>query len=232
MKENESKNHPQRSTRLSELLSSDLVKEGVVQTISKDELAEVEKLERRQIRTSRLERAHIPKRYRDASIERCPLPVRSFVEMFNEATGHGLVLFGEVGTGKTYAACAALIALADKATVRFATGSEILRDIRATYNNRSVSERDMMACYTGPRVLVVDDIGKEHATDWALSIMFDVLAKRDAACKPTIFTAQLGGDGIKRALSVHGDSATAEAIVSRMRSCVSVAFSGPDRRVR
>ena len=163
--------------------------------------------------------------------DRCPVEVQRWAAEYGERTRTGLVLHGGVGTGKTYAACAALLAIADRATVRFATGSRMLREIRSSYKRPGEAEEDVVARYTGPRVLVIDDIGQEQATDWALSQLLSVIDERQAAMKPTIYTTQTAGDGIVARLSVHGDSSAAEAIVSRMRECAAVAFRGPDRRV-
>lgn len=187
--------------------------------------------ERERARQRRVKRSGIPARYLAASIDRCPVEVQRWAAEYGERTRAGLVLHGGVGTGKTYAACAALLAIADRDTVRFATGSRMLREIRSSYKRPGEAEEDVVARYTGPRVLVIDDIGQEQATDWALSQLLSVIDERQAAMKPTIYTTQTAGDGIVARLSVHGDTTAAEAIVSRMRECGYVAFRGPDRRV-
>ncbi|MEG2025794.1 MAG: ATP-binding protein, partial [Gordonibacter sp.] len=140
------------------------------------------------IRQTRIRRSGIPKRYLGADVDLCDERIQRFAAVFCERTIPGLVLFGPVGTGKTYAACAVLLAVADRATVRFATGSNILREVRSSYKSRGVSEDDIVSRYTGPRVLVVDDIGQEQATDWALSVLLSVLDTRQAAGKTTIYT--------------------------------------------
>lgn len=188
--------------------------------------------EREAARRSRLLHAAIPARYASASLDGCPKGVRDFVDGYGPATMGGIVLHGDVGTGKTYAACAALIALADRASVRFATGSTILQEIRSTYGSVSDSEEEVIARYAAPRVLVIDDIGKEQATDWSLSRLFAIIDRRHSRGKLTVYTCQSTGGWLVRRLSVHGDSSTAEAIVDRMRECASVSFSGPSMRGR
>lgn len=188
--------------------------------------------ERERARAARLRRADIPARYADASIDEANEEVRKWVEEFGPATRDGLVLYGDIGTGKTHAACAALIELADRVTVRFASGSDILREIRSTYGGRAESELDVFSRYTGPRVLVIDDIGKEQATDWALSTLFSIVDKRYRSGKPTIYTCQMTGNGLRSALSLKGDSTAVDAIIDRMRDGVQVRFSGPSLRGR
>lgn len=222
MKRNE-KTHPNQSG-LTRLLEGAAAGIGVVSDGVLDER------ERDAARRSRLMHAEIPARYRSATLDGCPKGVRDFVDGYGPAAMGGIVLHGDVGTGKTYAACAALIALADRASVRFATGSGILQEIRATYGGRSDSEEAVIARYAAPRVLVVDDIGKEQATDWSLSRLFAIIDRRHSRGKLTVYTCQSTGDWLVRRLSVHGDSSTALAIVDRMRECGSVSFSGPSRR--
>lgn len=186
--------------------------------------------EARNARAARLKNSDIPKRYRSASLNGCPQTVRDWVDNFGAGTNNGLVFHGSVGTGKTYAACAVLVALADRFSVRFTTGSDMLRAIRSTYSGSVEREDDVVRSYLSQHILVIDDIGKEQATDWALSQLFSIVDSRYRQGHPTIFTCQTAGDGLIRSLSVHGDSQTAEAIVDRMRDCVSVKFSGQSRR--
>lgn len=223
MKRNEREpSHPARMTRLLEgSVAAACVPDGTLEAAERDAAMR-----------ARLLHAEIPARYRGASLDGCPQGVRDFVEGYGPASMGGVVFHGDVGTGKTYAACAVLRALADRASVRFATGSGILQEIRATYSSRSDREEEVVARYSAPRVLVIDDIGKEQATDWSLSRLFAIVDRRHARGKLTVYTCQSTGGWLVRRLSVHGDSSTAEAIVDRMRECGSVSFSGPSRRVR
>ena len=178
-----------------------------------------------------IECASIPMKYHDASIEKCAEAVRSYVSSFRQSTTNSLILRGEVGRGKTYSACAILNALVDVFAVRFTTMSLMLQELRSTYNG-SGNESDVFSRYSGIKLLVIDDLGKEKPTEWALATLFNLMDARYRNCLPTIFTTQYNGQQLAQRLSSEGNRETAEAIVSRMQECQAVILKGPDRRTR
>ena len=180
-----------------------------------------------QAQARRLKASGVPARFRGMDVSQAKPGVREWVERVKAAGGggEGLVLFGPRGTGKTADACAALADLAAMWPVAYATSSRLI----AACRDFGVS--DPLAVYRGVTVLLIDDIGAEAATNWGLARLLDVVDARWAAEKPTVFTCQTAGDELVARLTAGGgDRSTAEAIVSRMRGCSQVRYSGPDMR--
>lgn len=172
---------------------------------------------------AKMARAGIPPRFRSASHERseeCADAVRN---------GMNVYLHGPVGTGKTtLAAATAATLLKDGARVKFSSMRSILSEIKASFNGGE----DTVGRYETAQVLVLDDLGKESPTDFALERLFDLVDSRSANMLPTIVTTQYKPSMLIERLAKNGDKDTAIAIVSRLRGeGIAIEFSGKDRRL-
>lgn len=146
------------------------------------------------------------------------------------ARGRGLWLYGDKGTGKTHSAAAALKGWASSGRgARFAPCVAMLADLRDAMGEHR--ERQATAAYARTPLLVLDDLGKEAPSQWALAKLFEVVDARYSARLPTVVTSQQDPRAMAERLASRGDQETAAAIVSRLRgSCDLVRTGGSDRR--
>lgn len=175
-------------------------------------------------RRARIARSGIPEEFLGARLELCEAPVRAW------RGPRGLLLQGEWGSGKTYAACAVLIDRAADSTVRFATMGGLLREIKACWGG-SDSEESVMRRYANVGVLALDDVGKEQLTEWSLPLFFAVVDTRWSRRLPTVVTTNYAGAKLMERFTVGGDRTTAKAIVSRMATYGRVVLESGDRRL-
>ncbi|MCH3943903.1 MAG: ATP-binding protein [Atopobiaceae bacterium] len=102
--------------------------------------------------------------------------------------------------------------------------------MQETYDSGSSSKREMER-YLSCGILVLDDLGKESNTRWALTMLFTLVNARYERMLPTVITSQYTMEGLRQRLSQKGERETAEAIVSRLsETCMDVALVGGDRR--
>lgn len=124
-----------------------------------------------------------------------------------------LLLSGANGRGKTGLAVGAMRALAERGVgCAFVLVPDLLDGIRTTYGSREnfeASYDQLMGDLRNVSLLVLDDLGKEKASDWATEKLFQVIGGRHANLKRTIVTTNLGLKGISQRL---GDPATAQRI--------------------
>lgn len=121
----------------------------------------------------------------------------------NTAKGRGLAIVGPVGAGKSHTAAAVLIE---------SVTSQVLRNgywIRARRfcNAMSPGFDQEDATTVGNRVLnarllVLDDLGGEHSTEWTQGIIEDLVSERYDRSLPTIITSNLSPTVIE---SQYGD---------------------------
>lgn len=176
-----------------------------------------------------LKRAGVRRRYIEAvpTDETC---IR-YAESYVTGTGAGLYIYGPVGVGKTYNASGIAAELARKGKrVVLTSALKIFADLQETYDSRE-SSRDELGKYTSCEVLVLDDLGKESASRWAIMTLFDIINTRYEQMLPTILTSQYSLRGLESRLARTKEYETVRAIISRIReTCIPVALSGRDRR--
>lgn len=151
------------------------------------------------------EGAHVPERFNGCSFETFPATVETAAAIVKlrawlESPGWAIVLLGSFGVGKTGLAISALRAAAEKHHPGlFVKTPDLLARIRATYGKSSdTSEQDVLESLRNVDYLVLDDVGAEHATDWATSMLFQVLDDRHDQQRKTILTTNLDITGLGR----------------------------------
>ncbi|MBO7673649.1 MAG: ATP-binding protein [Atopobiaceae bacterium] len=164
--------------------------------------------------------ARIPKRYEGAVLEGAPHGDALAKWVF--APTDGVILTGGIGTGKTWLASATLKAFMAKWTCsgRFITAADYIDECRE--GNKEA--------YYSPRVLVLDDLGKERASEYVTSCLFQLLDKRVSTHRKTIITTNYTHRELLERLVVDGDTTTAQAFASRLKRFTVVKVEGADRR--
>lgn len=102
-------------------------------------------------------------------------------------SGCGILYHGSVGTGKTfYAACIANELMERNVAAYTTTIPRILGQIQAGWN-----AKEIISTINSNPLLVIDDLGTERNTDYALEQLFAVIDARSMSHKPTIITTNL-----------------------------------------
>lgn len=115
-----------------------------------------------------------------------------YAEKFNEmlTKNQGLLLYGGVGTGKTHFACCIGNYLMEHMTTVFATSLvKILQ--RAKFFRDADDEERYFSRMNLADLLILDDLGAERSTDYALEIVYKVIDGRYRCGKPMIVTTNL-----------------------------------------
>lgn len=107
----------------------------------------------------------------------------------------GLLLWGDVGTGKSFFAGCIANALLDKGVPVLMTNfSRILNTLTGMYSDDRNQFIDSFNKYS---LLIIDDLGIERSTDFALEQVFNVIDSRYRSKKPLIVTTNLTLDELK-----------------------------------
>lgn len=127
--------------------------------------------------------------------------IKEYMKNFEEAkkTGLGLYLFSRTkGSGKTRMAASLANELVEKYPVKFAVGSEILNEIKKTYDKQSgMTESRLIDALVETEILFIDDFGMDSATDWVNDKYYHIINERYINKKVTFFTSNEAVENLK-----------------------------------
>lgn len=192
-------------------------------TVTDEQFAEFIARERDEAVKARLSCANIPAEFHAADIRACPEAVKAYGREVMRGGCPDLLLSGQVGRGKTHAACALLIACAPRMRPKFVTAQDIAHHARAWEGAEWIDR-----C-KGVGLLVIDDLGNEEPSAKGIAAIKDVLDRRRCR-RPTIVTTQLTRANRAATLGERYGAEAAKALVSRLELLREVSMVGEDRR--
>ncbi|MFA5535906.1 MAG: ATP-binding protein [Bacillota bacterium] len=122
---------------------------------------------------------------------------KSFAKEFAKGNyhGQGLLLTGNVGSGKTFLASAiANYVLENGKQVLFTVVPDLLDEIKATYDRSGFTETDEMEILGQARtaeLLILDDLGVHNYTEWTVNKIYSILNYRANHQLPLVITTNL-----------------------------------------
>lgn len=161
--------------------------------------------------------AKVPARYSGARLTQFSSSVRSRIE---NASGD-IFITGPNGVGKTHLASAAL---AHRGHGDWILIPELLMRIRNSFQSRegAETEQQIVREISAFDFLVLDDLGAEKTSDWSLSTLYLILAKRVNAMRVTVVTSNL---------DIAEIAASEPRIASRLAGFERIKLEGKDRRL-
>lgn len=190
-----------------------------------------------------------------ASVVRCRIPRRYVGNTFSDyevtagnkrayqwakyvvQKGGGLLIYGACGVGKTMLAAITAQAIMETGkSVIFGDVPTILDELKSTFSARQPPEGnerptldELMREFEKVDMLVLDDVGTQYSTEWAMERLYMLINNRYNAGKPIIATSNYNAEQMKAQLK---GSVTGGRIVSRLTEmCKPVEIIGVDRRL-
>jgi DNA replication protein DnaC len=124
-----------------------------------------------------------------------------YAEKFRELkkTGIGLLIYGEPGNGKTHLCCCIANALLREYVPAICVSiNGLLGRIKETYNKGGKeAEADILRWLAMADLLIIDDLGTEPATEWSVSMIYNIIDSRYRSKLPLIITSNLSIDPSK-----------------------------------
>lgn len=119
---------------------------------------------------------------------------KNFVRNFHPQKSRGLLLAGSVGVGKSfYAACIANELLEKGYKVRFISLPQYLNQVYDLQN-----KEEYLAEILRANLLIIDDLGVERSTDYALEQSFNLINAWSLEARPLIVTTNLSPEAMRK----------------------------------
>ena len=135
----------------------------------------------------------------------------------------GLLLWGGVGTGKSFlAGCIANALMEQEVPVRMTNFTRILNELNGSLSGRN-DVVDKLCRYP---LLIIDDFGMERGTEYALEQIYNIVDSRYRSRKPLIVTTNLTLDEIR----YPQDTAHARIYDRLLEMCIPISCIGVSLR--
>lgn len=195
-----------------------------------------------------LSKAGVPPRFMSAEAGQIPPVVWGKCAGFISGADRGLYLYGPTGTGKTYTSTAVGRARLEARwnpdadgcwTAAFITAPKMLMELRSTFGSSRTAE-EIIKRYSNVSLLLLDDIGAERQSAFALEVLSLLIDLRYGWQRETVITSnfslgELGeksGDLAEKAGDRDLAKMAGDRIASRIAEmCRVIYVDGPDRRL-
>lgn len=161
----------------------------------------------------------------DRANERVSTIMQNYADNFDtmKENGKGILLYGEVGRGKSFLACCVGNALIERGIPVLMTDFErIERESSKNYNER----QEYFDALNRFPLLIIDDLGVERNTTYMNSVVYTVIDNRVKAGLPIIVTTNLTAEELKNPAEIAN-----MRIYSRLLgACLPIEVKGHDRR--
>ena len=135
----------------------------------------------------------------------------------------GLLLWGGVGTGKSFmAGCIANALMEQEVAVCMTNFARIMNELNNAFSGRN----EVVDRLCGYPLLVIDDFGMERGTEYALEQIYNIIDSRYRSRKPLIVTTNLTLTELKN----PQDTAHARIYDRLLELCTPIACTGPSMR--
>ena len=135
----------------------------------------------------------------------------------NKKQKDGFIITGKSGVGKTYLATAILNKLTEKDMLVLMGRLILLLDvIKDTFKDFSSKEKDIIELYSKVDMLIIDDLGTERISSWALEKLYTIIENRNENKLPIIVTTRFNKESLLDRFYQSEEEELSEAVIQKL----------------
>ena len=129
----------------------------------------------------------------------------------------GLIITGESGLGKTHlAASIANKLIENDKIVLMGRLTTLLDMIKETFRDNTKSENELIELYSNVDMIIIDDLGTEKISQWALEKLYTIIQNRNENGLSIIITTRFDKQELIERFSQSQDEQLVDAIISKL----------------
>ena len=129
----------------------------------------------------------------------------------------GLIITGESGLGKTHlAASIANKLIENDKIVLMGRLTTLLDMIKETFRDNTKSENELIELYSNVDMIIIDDLGTEKISQWALEKLYTIIQNRNENKLPIIITTKFDREHLLNRFYQSNDKESSEAIIQKL----------------
>lgn len=134
-----------------------------------------------------------------------------------EMQSEGLIITGESGLGKTHLAASIANKLIENDKIVLMGRLTMLLDmIKETFGDNTKSENELIELYSNVDMIIIDDLGTEKISQWALEKLYTIIQNRNENRLPIIITTRFNKHGLIERFSQSQDEQLVDTIISKL----------------
>lgn len=128
-----------------------------------------------------------------------------------------LIIMGKSDTGKTHLAAAIANKLIENdKTVLMERLTTLLDMIKETFRDTTKSENELIELYSNVDMIIIDDLGTEKISSWALEKLYTIIQNRFENGLPIIITTRFDKNGLISRFNYSKDLDLVDATISKL----------------
>lgn len=149
---------------------------------------------------------------------------KRYADTFNPEEPYGMLLYGDVGTGKTYMAAAIANRVLDRGFSVYQTDMHsIVGIMESSFSDRRMNLERILRY----DLLIIDDLGAQRTTEYVMQHVYAIVDGRYRRGKPMVITTNLSANDIARARNNEAWNRVYDRILER---CYLLKVTGESRR--
>lgn len=130
---------------------------------------------------------------------------------------NGLIIMGESVVGKTHLAAAIANKLIENDKIVLMGRLTTLLDmIKETFRDTTKSENELIELYSNVDMIIIDDLGTEKISSWALEKLYTIIQNRFENGLPIIITTRFDKNGLISRFNYSNDLDLVDATISKL----------------
>lgn len=135
----------------------------------------------------------------------------------NNNENNGLIITGMSGQGKTHLASAIANKLIEQDKIVLMGRLTTLLDmIKETFRDNTKSENDLIELYSNVDLIIIDDLGTEKISNWALEKLYTIIQNRCEKGLPIVITTRFNKSGLIERFEKSQDKELANATIEKL----------------